>query len=102
MHVKEKLRYVKVENQEKQVHFDELDALVLHEQEALTQTMQARDTLRFDNLHRRQDCGLLGNPTLLRNFEDTEDEREALERQIEMLKRSRRDIQDRTDANTNI
>ncbi|XP_026995045.2 coiled-coil domain-containing protein 96 [Tachysurus fulvidraco] len=104
MHMKEKLRYVKVENQEKQVHFDELDALVLHEQKALTQTMQARDTLRFDNLRRRQDCGLLGNTTLLRNFEDTEDEREALERQIEMLKRSRRDIQDHTDANmhTNI
>ncbi|KAG7330621.1 hypothetical protein KOW79_006843 [Hemibagrus wyckioides] len=87
MHVKEKLRFVQVENQEKQGHFNELDALVLHEQEALTQTMQARDMLRFDNLRKRKDCGLLGNPTLLRNLEDTEDERQALERQVKMLER---------------
>ncbi|MCI4377005.1 hypothetical protein PGIGA_G00198430 [Pangasianodon gigas] len=88
MHVKEKLRFVQMENQVKRVRFDELDALVLQEQEALTQTMQARDILRFDNLRKRQDCGLLGNPTLLRDLEDTVDEREALERQVEMLKRS--------------
>ncbi|XP_026765920.3 coiled-coil domain-containing protein 96 [Pangasianodon hypophthalmus] len=88
MHVKEKLRFVQMENQAKRVHFDELDALVLQEQEALTQTMQARDILRFDNLRKRQDCGLLGNSTLLRDLEDTVDECEALERQVEMLKRS--------------
>ncbi|MCI4377004.1 hypothetical protein PGIGA_G00198420 [Pangasianodon gigas] len=88
MHMKEKLRFVQMENQAKRVRFDELDALVLQEQEALTQTMQARDILRFDNLRKRQDCGLLGKSTLLRDLEDTVDEREALERQVEMLKRS--------------
>ncbi|KAK3568098.1 hypothetical protein QTP86_030294 [Hemibagrus guttatus] len=88
MHVKEKLTFVQVGNQEKHAHFDELDALVLQEQEVLTQTMQTRDILRFDNLRKRKNCGLLGNPTLLRNLEDTENEREALERQVEMLKRS--------------
>lgn len=85
LHVKEKLWFVQVENQGKQARVDKLDALVPREQEALMQTMQARDILRFDNLRKRQDCGLLGNPTLLRDLEDTEDEREALERQVEKL-----------------
>ncbi|KAF5887486.1 coiled-coil domain-containing protein 96 [Clarias magur] len=88
MHFKEKLRFNQGVNQTKRARFDELDALVLREHQTLTQIMQARDVLRFDNLHKRQDCGLLGNPTLLRDLEDTEDEREALERQVEMLKRS--------------
>ncbi|XP_060771943.1 coiled-coil domain-containing protein 96 isoform X2 [Neoarius graeffei] len=95
MQVKEKLRFVQEENQVKRVHFDELNALVLREQGALIKTMQERDVLRFDNLRKRQDCGLLGNHTLLRDFEDTEDEREALERQIENLKR---DTQAHTDT----
>ncbi|KAM9501838.1 cilia- and flagella-associated protein 184 isoform 2-T2 [Clarias gariepinus] len=87
MHFKEKLRFNQGVNQTKRARFDELEALVLREHQTLTQIMQARDVLRFDNLHKRQDCGLLGNPTLLRDLEDTEDERETLERQVEMLKR---------------
>ncbi|KAF4088710.1 hypothetical protein AMELA_G00057860 [Ameiurus melas] len=100
MHVKEKLRFVQVENQAKRVCFEELDSMVLHEQEALTQTMQARDRLRCDNQCKRQDCGLLGKSTLLQDLEDTEDEREALERQVEMLKRSRSDADKTTQIHT--
>ncbi|KAF7706805.1 coiled-coil domain-containing protein 96 [Silurus meridionalis] len=88
MHVKEKLRFLEVENEAKQVRFDELDASVLREQEALIQTMKARDILRFDNQRKRQESGLLANPTLLRELENIEDEREALERRVEMLKRN--------------
>lgn len=87
LHVKEKLWFVQAEKRARRERSDELDASVPREQEALTQTMQARDLLRFHSLRMRRDCGLLGNPTLLRDLEDTEDEREALRRHVEELKR---------------
>lgn len=86
-HVKEKLQFVQVENQAKRGQLADVDALVAQKRDALTRTKQARDGLRMDNLRLRQRCGLLGNETLLRDFEEKVDASEALEQRLEMLKR---------------
>lgn len=52
----------------------------------LTRTKQARDALRIDNHRLRQNCGLLGNEPLLRDFEDRKDEADALRERLERLK----------------
>ncbi|XP_031440656.1 coiled-coil domain-containing protein 96 [Clupea harengus] len=86
-HVKEKLQFVQVENQSKRVQLAEVDTLVAQKRDTLTRTKQARDNLRMDNLRLRQSCGLLGNETLLRDFEEKVDASDALEQKLEMLKR---------------
>ncbi|KAL2079462.1 hypothetical protein ACEWY4_025206 [Coilia grayii] len=86
-HVKEKLQFVQVENQTKRVQLAEVEAQVAQKRDTLTRSKQARDSLRMDNLRLRQRCGLLGNETLLRDFEETVDSSEALEQRLEMLKR---------------
>lgn len=86
-HFKEKLQFVQVENQAKRRQLADVDALVAQKRDALTRTKQARDGLRMDNLRLRQRCGLLGNETLLRDFEEKVDASEALEHRLEMLKR---------------
>ncbi|KAG5260899.1 hypothetical protein AALO_G00297770 [Alosa alosa] len=86
-HVKEKLQFVQVENQARRVQLADVEALVALKRDALTRTKQARDGLRMDNLRLRQRCGLLGNQTLLRDFEEKVDTSEALEQRLEMLKR---------------
>ena len=52
----------------------------------LTRTKQARDALRIDNHRLRQNCGLLGNEPLLRDFEERKDEADALKDRLERLK----------------
>jgi len=42
--------------------------------------------LRIDNQKLRQNCGLLGNESLLRDFEERKDESEDLYDQLEKLK----------------
>nr|XP_015200518.1 PREDICTED: coiled-coil domain-containing protein 96 [Lepisosteus oculatus] len=86
-HVKEKLQFVQVENQAKKAQLTEVEALVARKRDILTKTKQARDALRTDNLKLRQKCGLLGNETLLRDFEEKVDASEALSQRLEMLRR---------------
>lgn len=52
----------------------------------LTRTKQARDALRIDNHRLRQNCGLLGNEPLLRDFEERKDEADSLKDRLERLK----------------
>jgi hypothetical protein len=52
----------------------------------LSRTKQSRDALRIDNQRLRQNCGLLGNESLLRDFEERKDESEDLDNQLENLK----------------
>ena len=52
----------------------------------MSRTKQARDALRIDNQKLRQNCGLLGNEALLRDFEERKDESEELHNQLERLK----------------
>ncbi|RXM36285.1 Coiled-coil domain-containing protein 96 [Acipenser ruthenus] len=86
-HVKEKLQFVQVENQDKKAQLMDVEAMVAHKRDILTKTKQARDGLRMDNLKLRQKCGLLGNEALLQDFEDKVDASEALSQRLEMLKR---------------
>ncbi|XP_072543227.1 cilia- and flagella-associated protein 184 [Salminus brasiliensis] len=86
-HVKEKLQFVQVENQTKQAQLGEVDVAVARKRELLTHMKQARDDLRADNLRLFQCCGLLGNTTLLKDFEEKVDVCEVLEKRLETLDR---------------
>ncbi|XP_072262579.1 cilia- and flagella-associated protein 184 [Pyxicephalus adspersus] len=86
-HLKEKLQFVQAENQEQKDRLMEIEALVAHKRDILTRTKQARDSLRMDNLNLKQKCGLLGNKTLLRDFEEKVDATEELSQKLESLKR---------------
>ncbi len=52
----------------------------------MSRTKQARDALRIDNQRLRQNCGLLGNEPLLRDFEECKDETEDLQTKLDRLK----------------
>ncbi|KAM5191449.1 cilia- and flagella-associated protein 184 [Mantella aurantiaca] len=86
-HLKEKLQFVQNENQEQKDRLMEIEALVAHKRDILTRTKQARDSLRMNNLSLKQKCGLLGNKTLLRDFEEKVDATEELSQKLENLKR---------------
>ncbi|XP_077333956.1 cilia- and flagella-associated protein 184 [Lithobates pipiens] len=86
-HLKEKLQFVQIENQEQKDRLMEIEALVAHKRDILTRTKQARDSLRMDNLNLKQKSGLLGNKTLLRDFEEKVDATEELRQKLEDLKR---------------
>ena len=58
----------------------------LQKRDKLTRTKQARDQLRIDNHRLRQNCGLLGNEPLLRDFEERKDESSDLRSKLENLK----------------
>ena len=52
----------------------------------ISHTKQARDALRINNQRLRQNCGLLGNEPLLRDFEERKDEVDDLTDKLERLK----------------
>ncbi len=78
---------MQMENKVKHSQLAKTDALVALKREVLTRTRQARDGLRADNLKLQQRCGLLGNTTLLQDFEEKVDTSECLQQSLEMLKR---------------
>ncbi|MBN3301970.1 CCD96 protein, partial [Amia calva] len=84
---KEKLQFIQVENQAKKAQLTEVEAPVAFKQDILTRTKQASNNLHIDNLKLEQQCGLRGNETLLRDFEEKVDVSEALSQRLEMLKR---------------
>ncbi|XP_077085184.1 cilia- and flagella-associated protein 184 [Siphateles boraxobius] len=86
-HVKEKLHFMQIENKAKHTQLAKAETLVALKREVLTRTRQVRDGLRADNLKLQQRCGLLGNTTLLRDFEEKVDSSECLQQRLEMLKR---------------
>ncbi|KAM6949034.1 cilia- and flagella-associated protein 184 [Aplochiton taeniatus] len=91
-HVKEKLQFVQNENQAKRAQLSEVEARVARKRDVLTRTKQARDGLRADNLRLRQRSGLLGNETLLRDFEEKVDASDVLEQRLEGLKRRHAEV----------
>lgn len=85
-HLKEKLQYVQAENQVQKRNLRDVEAEVGQKRDILSRTKQARDALRIDNQRLRQNCGLLGNESLLRDFEERKDEGEDLRDKLESLK----------------
>ncbi|XP_075400776.1 cilia- and flagella-associated protein 184 [Tenrec ecaudatus] len=86
-HVKEKLHFVEAENTAKKAQLQELEALVAHRRDVLTQTKKARDRLRLDNIKLSQKCGLLGRDLLLQDMEEKMKQAEQLNQRLEALKR---------------
>ena len=60
--------------------------LSFQKRDVLSRTKQARDSLRIDNTRLRQNCGLLGNEPLLRDFEERKDEGDDLKSKLDRLK----------------
>lgn len=85
--MKEKMHFMQMENLAKRTQLAEADASLALKRDVLTRTRQARDNLRTDNLKLQQRCGLLGNTTLLRDFEERVDNSECLQQRLEALKR---------------
>ncbi|ESO85024.1 hypothetical protein LOTGIDRAFT_168287 [Lottia gigantea] len=85
-HLKEKLQFVQAENQVQKKNLNDVEALVGQKRDILSRTKQARDSLRIDNHKLRQNCGLLGNEPLLRDFEERKDEGDDLKIKLEELR----------------
>jgi len=85
-HLKEKLQFVQAENHVQQKNLHEVEEHAARKRDILSRTKQARDALRIDNQRLRQNCGLLGNEPLLRDFEERKDESEDLDNKLERLK----------------
>nr|XP_009684586.1 PREDICTED: coiled-coil domain-containing protein 96 [Struthio camelus australis] len=83
---KEKLQFVEAENQGRKAELMDIEAILSQKRDLLTRTKQARDRLRIDNLKLQQKCGLLGNETLLRDFEEKVDTVKLLSQRLEILK----------------
>ncbi|NP_001122170.1 cilia- and flagella-associated protein 184 [Danio rerio] len=86
-HVKEKLHFMQMENKAKHTQLAQTDTLVALKREVLTRTRQVRDGLRTDNLKLQQRSGLMGNTTLLQDYEEKMDTSENLQQKLEMLKK---------------
>ncbi|XP_065145487.1 cilia- and flagella-associated protein 184 [Paramisgurnus dabryanus] len=91
-YVKRKMHFMQMDNMGKRTQLAEADALVALKRDMLTRTQQARDSLRADNLKLQQQCGLLGNTPLLRDFEERVDTSESLQQRLETLKRRQAEL----------
>lgn len=83
---REKLQFVEAENQGRRAELMDIETILSQKRNALTKTKQARDKLRRNNLKLQQQCGLLGNETLLRDFGEKVDTVELLSQRLEALK----------------
>jgi len=91
-HLKEKLQFVQAENQVQKANLKVLETNVAQKRDILSRTKQGRDALRIDNQRLRQNCGMLGNEALLRDFEERKDESDMLEQKLERLKRQHAEL----------
>ncbi|XP_067153357.1 cilia- and flagella-associated protein 184 [Apteryx mantelli] len=82
---REKLQFVEAENQGRKAELMDVEAILSQKRDILTKTKQIRDRLRINNLKLQQKCGLLGNDTLLRDFEEKVDTVKLLSQRLEIL-----------------
>lgn len=75
-----------MEVQTKRQQLTELEAAVATRKDLLTRTKQALNQLQRDNVRLNESRGLLGNRVLLRDFEETLDASDHLEKHLEDLK----------------
>jgi hypothetical protein len=67
--VKEKLKFMQVQNGELNQRLVELELEVGQRRDSLSSLKQRRDVVRAENVELKQKSGLLGNDDLLRDFE---------------------------------
>ncbi|XP_065692190.1 cilia- and flagella-associated protein 184 [Patagioenas fasciata] len=84
---REKLQFVEADNASRKAELMDIEIDLAQKRDILTKSKQARDRLRKLNLKLQQQCGLLGNEILLRDFEEKVDAEELLSQQLETLKR---------------
>ncbi|XP_072192658.1 cilia- and flagella-associated protein 184 isoform X2 [Excalfactoria chinensis] len=85
-HVREKLQLVEAENQGRKAELRDIMSALLQKRDALTKIKKARDKLRAHSLKLQQQRGLLGEETLLRDFEERVNTVELLHQRLEALK----------------
>lgn len=86
-HVKEKLQFVEQENQYQRQKQLEVDVLLKEKRDKLAKMKQKRDALRMENHRLKQNCGLLGNEALLRNFEECVDTVDDRKNRLEAMRK---------------
>nr|CAB3228790.1 coiled-coil domain-containing protein 96 [Phallusia mammillata] len=91
-HLKEKLQFVQAENHVRKQQLSEVEQKVAKKRDVLSRTKQARDALRHDNNKLQQKCGLLGNTSLLRDYEESTDEADDLYHKLDVLKRTHAEL----------
>nr|CAG4711335.1 unnamed protein product [Naegleria fowleri] len=87
-HVKEKLQYVQTENSELQRKLEKLNEEMADHKDMLTRIKKDRDGLKKQNLDMREKEPLVGNDSLLLDFQSRKDELEQLKEQVVDLKNS--------------
>lgn len=75
-----------MEVQTKREKLAEVEATLARKRALLTGIKKSLNNLQRDNQRLRERCGLLGNMVLLRDFEDTVDANDLLEKKLEKLK----------------
>ena len=90
--VKEKLYWSQMEVKGKRERLEEVEATLARKRDLLTRTKKTRNSLQSDNLRLKERRGLLGNRVLLRDFEDTVDASDHLEKHLEGLKSQKAEI----------
>ncbi|XP_063717276.1 coiled-coil domain-containing protein 96-like isoform X2 [Symsagittifera roscoffensis] len=85
-HLKEKLQYIQQENGQLSQQLKELDVQVAQKRDSLTRIKQNRDKLRNENQELNRQCGLLGNETLLRDYEEKYSESSDLKQRLAELR----------------
>lgn len=73
-HLKQKLQFVQVENCTKKEKLKQIESVVAQKRDLLTRTKQTRDALRMNNNALRHKGGLVSHSTLLRDFEERQDQ----------------------------
>ena len=68
-HLKEKLQFVQAENQVLKHDLADLETELTNKRDVLTQIKHERDSLRAENLARKQQRGLVSSEDLLLDFE---------------------------------
>uniref|UniRef100_T2MC62 Coiled-coil domain-containing protein 96 n=1 Tax=Hydra vulgaris TaxID=6087 RepID=T2MC62_HYDVU len=91
-HVKEKLQFIQDENIELRQKLQDLDVTLAQRRDILTRNKQIRDSLRTDNNKLKHQAGLLGNETLLLDFEQCVDKSEQLRSHLTQLKDQHKEL----------
>ncbi|CAN9509692.1 unnamed protein product [Ophioblennius macclurei] len=84
--VKAKLDYSQREVKTKRGQLGEVEATLAEKRDILSGFKQTRKKLQRDNLRLKEQQGLLGDKDLLRDFEDTMDASDLLEKRLQHLK----------------
>ncbi|XP_019852197.1 PREDICTED: coiled-coil domain-containing protein 96-like isoform X2 [Amphimedon queenslandica] len=84
-HLKEKLQFLQAENAVKKSLLKDVDKQVAKKRDFLTRLKQAKDSVRAENNSLKQQGGLVGYHTLLRDFENKQDQSEKMKSDLERL-----------------